>query len=141
MRKITASILITSLFGLISCGGGSTGPCGSDLEVFSVRFAQASYTIAKGTPASINSNITPESCRGSMQFEISNGTISGEPSSNSSIYLPPGMTLSNGNITGTPTTSGTYTFALYISGVKGYKDFKGGISNPHSAGTTIKVSP
>jgi hypothetical protein len=123
MRFITFALLsITAL--LSACGGG--GVCGADSQIFEISLVKSSYQGKVGVPLEIQTILRPESCRGSMNIQ----NISGD--------LPPGMNISNGNVTGTPTRSGSYSFRLAIAGVDGY-DTKGNFA---SSGTVfVSISP
>lgn len=123
------SLIPTLLFtwALASCGGGSD-PCGAQTQPFGIDFAVKTSTVKLGQVTKLSSTVTPESCRNSMTFMTRNGNI------------PPGMTLVNGDVAGTPTVVGTYSFQVYISAVSGYLPISE-ITAPRSGLITMTVAP
>lgn len=81
-----------------------------------------------GVPAELKSTITPESCRLDITYSVKTGS------------LPPGMSIVDGNIVGTPTQAGTYQFQVYIDAIDGYESVFS-FSAPRSALTTVTVLP
>jgi Putative Ig domain len=135
-NKVRIAIYTALAMMLASCGGGggsSNAPCGSASQAFGISF-DSPYSLKVGVPATIRSSVTPESCRGDMTFALYNFSLSGSGS------LPSGMSLSSGNIVGTPTTPGTFRFAVAITNVKNYQPIYLG-SQPHSATVTVTVTP
>jgi hypothetical protein len=111
MRRINLFITAAGAAFLVSaCGGGSDAPCGASYETFSIFFTPSTQTITSGTPVTVVSTVKPENCRGDMTFS-------------SASTLPPGMSLSNGNITGTPTKTGTFSIYVQIDSVNNYGSF------------------
>jgi len=104
-------------------GGGGGGPCGAPNQIFSISFLNSEYYSYVGIPSTVSPIINPVSCINDMSLQLAGGR------------LPPGMSISNGKITGTPTTAGTYQLSLGIAGVAGY-DTLGKIA---SATTTIVI--
>ncbi|HSV52207.1 MAG TPA: putative Ig domain-containing protein [Burkholderiaceae bacterium] len=130
-RFVIGSIALALSVALLGgCGGGSDDPCGEKMQFFAIAFAAEKHSLKLGKPATIASTVTPESCRGDMSFAVRSGA------------LPPGMTIENGNVTGTPTQSGEFNFQIYISGVEGYQT--GGFSSftaPRSGIVQVTVLP
>jgi hypothetical protein len=119
---------IASIAALTACGGGDSA-CGEKSQSFGIEFAPRAYAFKVGTESTITATITPESCRGDMTIGVASGAI------------PPGMSLVRGNVTGKPTTSGTYTFQASISAVNGYQAFGGSLLNPRSSLISVVVAP
>ncbi|WP_144289932.1 hypothetical protein [Ideonella sp. A 288] len=111
---------------LASCGGGSS--CGAETQSFGITFANSAYSLKVGQAATVNSSITPESCRSSMTVRTLNGS------------LPNGMEFKDGNLVGTPTLAGRFVFQAYISAVDGYQSILT-FTAPRSAQITITVAP
>lgn len=126
---LKAATLTTFVLVLHGCGGGSS-LCGADSQSFTIDFANSSYALVKGTPSTITSTITPESCRSNMTFSSSTLFLNNPP--------PPGMSITNGNLVGTPTTSGTYTYRMGIDSVGGYQSFG---SKPYTRQITVVIAP
>ncbi len=104
IRLVSGLILLSAI---TACGGGG-GPCGQPNQIFSISFLSSEYFGRVGTPLSVSPTINPESCINDMSLQLSGGR------------LPPGMSISNGKITGTPSTAGNYQFSIGIAGVAGY---------------------
>ena len=113
---------------LAACGGGDDSPCGEKSQVFAVEFETKSLSLPTGKPASLQSTVTPESCRADMTFALKDGT------------LPTGMSLNNGNVAGTPTTPGTYKFQVSITAVDGYQNIIA-FAAPRSSQITVTIVP
>jgi len=126
--KVAASALIA--VSLNGCGVGGSSPCGANSQNFTIDFTNSSYTLVKGTPSTITSTVTPESCRSSMQFSSSTLLLNNPP--------PPGMSIVSGNLAGTPTTPGSYTYRMGIDTVDGYQSLS---AKPYSRQITIVVTP
>jgi hypothetical protein len=128
LKQLGSTSLLT--LGLVSCGdGGFFGGCGRENELFQIWFGSNPYTtftgtLKKGSPYEIKATVSPESCRGEMNFSVT-GT------------LPPGMKLDQGNVVGTPSTTGSYTFQVAIVSVDGYKTLSG---TPKSNGVILNVT-
>jgi hypothetical protein len=124
---------ILAVLGLVACtsgcgDGGFFGGCGRDNEVFQIWFGSNPYVVATGTAkrgvaSEFKATVSPESCRGEMNFGVT-GT------------LPPGMRIDQGNVVGTPSTAGTYTFQVLIVSVDGYKTLT---DTPRSNGVILTV--
>lgn len=96
--------------GLLSaCGGGGEELCAASNQSFSIDFEESQYSLAAGTESTITSKIFPESCRADMAVGVRTGAV------------PPGMSIVNGNLQGTPSEGGEFTVQLTITGVKGYQ--------------------
>lgn len=111
---------------LAGCGGGGDDTCAGKTAFVSLRFDPSDVTLHIGKPATIASKFEPESCRGDASFSVKSGA------------LPEGMKLVNGNVEGTPTTQGQYSFRISVDFVRGYKDFS---SQPNSNVVNVKVAP
>lgn len=107
--KCSASILLASLL-LNGCGGLGL-PCAGISEYFSISFDPSTQYLQRNVNATIVSTVTPSKCKSDMSFSVRTGTI------------PPGMYLSNGNISGTPTKAGTYGVSIQIDKVDNYGSF------------------
>jgi len=113
IRSIAFGLCVTTLVG---CGGGDSifaTRCGGENILPQIWYGPSPFvgysaTLKRGVQTSVNATVTPESCRGEMDFQVT-GT------------LPPGMTLDQGNVKGTPTVAGTYGFTVSIIGVDGYE--------------------
>ena len=119
IRLVSSLILLSAI---AACGGG--GPCGEPNQIFSISFLNSQYFGSVGTPLTVSPTINPASCINDMSLQLSGGR------------LPPGMSISNGKITGTPTTAGNYQFSIGIAGVAGYDTG----TRFASATTTIVIS-
>jgi hypothetical protein len=120
IKLVSGLILLSAIAG---CGGGG-GPCGEPNQIFSISFRNSEYFGRVGTALTVSPTINPESCINDMSLQLAGGR------------LPPGMSISNGKITGTPTTAGNYQFSIGIAGVAGYDTG----SRFASATTTIVIS-
>lgn len=120
-QNLTVALLSTLL---TACGGGD--PCGAQTQFFGYLFKQTTVTLKVGTPATIASEFSPESCRGDASFSLRSGNI------------PPGMALDNGNVIGTPTTAGDHKFRIGVDGVDGYSISGTGLI---ASTVTVKVTP
>ena len=129
MKWVLNLVCAASAAILVACGGGSNSICGDQVQGFSIDFTNYTYLLSKGTPSTISTVITPESCRSSMHFSSSTSVLNNPP--------PPGMSISNGNLTGTPTTAGSYTYRIGIDSVDGYQSLS---SKPYSRMITITVN-
>ncbi len=121
-NHVMAAVLFSALTG---CGGGDE-PCGEKSQTFSLSFPQSLASLHVGVPATVSSEFKPESCRGDASFALRSGA------------LPPGMTLTNGNVSGTPTAMGEYKFQLSVDGVHGYQFL---LATLVSNTVTVKVTP
>ena len=96
--------------GLMSaCGGGGEELCAASNQSFSIDFEESSYSLAAGADSTITSKIFPESCRADMTVGVRTGAV------------PPGLSIVNGNLQGTPSEAGEFKVQLTITGVKGYQ--------------------
>lgn len=128
-KKVSLALGALATITLASCGGGGEGDlCGEKSQTFAVNFDAKAYTLKVGQAASVHSSVTPESCRSDISFSVENGS------------LPPGMSIANGDIVGTPTTAGTYKFQIYIVGIHGYQEVVKFIA-PRSGQIALTVSP
>ena len=123
IRHISALLCAVTIVSIAGCGGGA---CGDKSQSFGVSFAVQALTLPTGKPASLQSVITPESCRSSMKFSVFSG------------QLPVGMELDNGNVVGTPTVAGAYRFQVSITNVDGYEPIS---IPPRSSQITVNVVP
>lgn len=122
--KIVKILLLLSISILMAgCGGG--GACGSESQIFSISFPYTNYSGRVGIPFKIIPTVNPESCRGSMNIQIGSGS------------MPPGLSISSGEITGTPSRAGSYTLNLGIAGVSGYEKLSNAASSNY---ITITIS-
>ncbi len=126
-KLLTASSAIAVAIALTACGGGDN-PCGSKSQAFSVGFDLRAFDIKIGVPVEIKSTTSPESCRQDITYSVKNGS------------LPPGMSLINGNVVGTPTLAGTFQFQVFIDAISGYEAVSS-FSPPRSALITVTVMP
>ena len=124
MKIVKILLLITISILMAGCGGGG-GVCGSEFQIFSISFPYTNYSGRVGIPFKIIPTVNPESCRGSMNIQIGSGS------------MPPGLSISSGEITGTPSRAGSYTFNLGIAVVDGYEKFS---NYPSSNFITITIS-
>ncbi len=95
------------LSAIAACGGGG-GPCGEPNQIFSISFRNSEYFGRVGTPLTVSPTINPASCISEMSLQLAGGR------------LPPGMSISKGTITGTPSAAGDYQFSIGIAAVDGY---------------------
>ena len=123
IRHFSVVLCVTAVVSLAGCGGGA---CGEKSQSFGVSFAVQSLTLPTGKPTSLQSVVTPESCRSSMKFSVFSG------------QLPVGMELDNGNVVGTPTVAGAYRFQVSITNVDGYEPIS---IPPRSSQITVNVVP
>ena len=126
IRHVSALLSAAAMVSIAGCGGG--GACGEKSQSFGVAFAAQTFTLPTGKPASLQSTITPESCRSSMKFTVFSG------------QLPPGMEIDNGNVVGTPNVSGAYRFQISIASVDGYQSIIS-FSPPRSGTVAVNVVP
>jgi hypothetical protein len=126
MRPTTLFSLLV-IASLSACGGGDN-LCGEKSQLFAIDFETKLVSLPTGKTASLQSTVTPESCRSDMTFSVRDGA------------LPTGMSLSNGNVAGIPTTVGTYKFQISITAVEGY-DRIIPFNAPRSSQITVTVSP
>lgn len=127
MRRLFLTLSLAATLVLSGCGGGGSS-CGAEKQMFEITFASKSYTLKLNEPAKIASLISPESCR----FAITLDTING--------HLPQGLSFSNGDITGTPTSLGTSSFNVYMASIDGYEKPIPMVA-PRSGTITITVVP
>lgn len=115
MRRSKLLIIYVSIIiGLYSCSDGGedlfgVGLCSSENPLFTVSYLPP-LSLKKGSYYEIRGSVFPERCRKDMIFSTSGS-------------LPPGLKLDQGNIVGTPTTLGSYTLQVEITGVAGYIRF------------------
>lgn len=82
--------------------------CVADSESIKIDFETRTLGLLLGEERTVHSTVTPERCRNAVRLSVQSGS------------LPPGMHLaSDGHISGTPTTEGTYRFKLTVGGVGG----------------------
>jgi len=125
---LTSLLYLTTIVSLAACGGGGDNPCGEKSQVFAIAFEAKSVSLPIGKSASLQSTVTPESCRSAMKFSVQGGA------------LPTGMSLNDGNVAGTPTTAGIYKFQIAITAVDGYQSITFA-NTPRSSQITVLVSP
>lgn len=131
MKILTTSFTVVAM--LVACGSGQSNTCGAKAEYFYIDFNLSNYSAKIGVPYKIVSTVRPESCRNDASFSVKSGS------------LPLGMELDNGNIVGTPTTAGIYSFEIYLFAVKNYEDLSytnrsGSFAGPYSRKVTVVVS-
>ena len=88
IRHLSALLCAAAIVSIAGCGGGGGGNdsgCGEKSQSFAIEFEIKSFTLPIGKPATLQSVLTPESCRSSMKLNLSSGDF------------PTGMTLDNGN--------------------------------------------
>lgn len=91
-----------------------------DLNAFKIDFETRTLGLLVGEERTVHSTVTPERCRDAIRLTVRSGA------------LPPGMHItSDGHVSGTPTTEGTFRFELAVDGVGG---------QPIRAGTRVPVS-
>ena len=130
IRHLSALLCAAAIVSIAGCGGGggNDSGCGEKSQSFAIEFEIKSFTLPIGKPATLQSVLTPESCRSSMKLNLSSGDF------------PTGMTLDNGNVVGTPTKAGTYKFQVGITSVDGYQPFIT-LFPPRSSQVTVNVVP
>ena len=109
-----------------ACGGG--GVCGEKSQTFRISIDPKVFNLKIGVPAELKSTVMPESCRFDITYSVKTGS------------LPPGMTLIDGNVAGTPTQAGTYQFQVFIDAISGYESVSS-FTAPRSALITVTVPP
>ena len=108
-------------------------PCGAKNQTFGINFEKTAYTAKVGEELKVETQLIPETCRVDASFSVKSGE------------LPPGTSIVDGHIFGTPTTAGVYEFQIYLTAVKNYEDLKlyiesGLIEGPFSNKIKITVS-
>jgi hypothetical protein len=106
------AIFLASICFLTACGSDFGTPCGAKSQVFGINFEKTAYSGKVGEELKIETKLIPETCRADMTFSIKTGD------------LPPGMSIVEGNIFGTPTEAGVFEFQIYITSVLNYGDLK-----------------
>lgn len=105
-------LILVSAFFLAACGSDFGTPCGAKNQVFGINFEKTAYSGKVGEELKIETKLIPETCRVDMSFSMKTGD------------LPPGMSIVDGNIFGTPIEAGEFEFQIYITAVKNYGDLK-----------------
>ena len=128
-KLFPASLAIATAMALAACGGGEH-TCGDKSQSFGVSFEAQSFNIKLGQATELKSIVTPESCRFDITFSQQGG-------------LPTGMAFVNGNVVGTPTAAGVYTFQIFINAISGYQPVISltGSSGIRSGLITVTVPP
>lgn len=121
LRLSTRTSLMVGCLLLSACGW--LEPCANKDQAFDLffgtdRYSTAIYNLALGEPIELRSSITPEACRADMSIAAVGG------------MLPPGLSIQEGNIRGTPVQEGEWRFALSISKVDGFTQRFAVTSNP-----------
>ena len=124
MKFYKLALAILSIV-LVSCGGGDAEQCDAPKQLFSIAFPSANYSGKVGVAFSLMPSVNPETCRSKMTIQVAGGS------------MPPGLKISSGQISGTPTSSGTYTLWLGIVAVEGYEEFS---EAPVSRSATITIT-
>ena len=125
-RIFSASFAIAAAMAISACGGG--GVCGEKSQTFRISIDPKVFNLKIGVPAELKSTVMPESCRFDITYSVKTGS------------LPPGMTLIDGNVAGTPTQAGTYQFQVFIDAISGYESVSS-FTAPRSALITVTVPP
>jgi hypothetical protein len=106
------ALILASICFLAACGSDFGTPCGAKSQVFGINFEKMAYSGKVGEELKIETKLIPETCRADMTFSVKTGD------------LPPGMSIVEGNIFGTPTEAGVFEFQIYITSVLNYGDLK-----------------
>ena len=106
------ALILASICFLAACGSDFGTPCGAKSQVFGINFEKTAYSGKVGEELKIETKLIPETCRADMTFSVKTGD------------LPPGMSIVEGNIFGTPTEAGVFEFQIYITSVLNYGDLK-----------------
>jgi hypothetical protein len=112
LRILRYALVLASVCFIAACGSDFGTPCGAKSQVFGINFEKTAYSGKVGEELKIETKLIPETCRADMTFSIKTGD------------LPPGMSIVEGNIFGTPTEAGVFEFQLYITSVLNYGDLK-----------------
>jgi hypothetical protein len=111
-RILRYALILASACFIAACGSDFGTPCGAKSQVFGINFEKTAYSGKVGEELKIETKLIPETCRADMTFSIKTGD------------LPPGMSIVEGNIFGTPTEAGVFEFQIYITSVLNYGDLK-----------------
>jgi hypothetical protein len=105
-------LILVSACLVAACGSDFGTPCGAKSQTFGINFEKTAYSGTVGEELKIETKLIPETCRADMTFSIKTGD------------LPPGMSMVDGNLFGTPAEAGVFEFQIYITAVKNYGDLK-----------------
>lgn len=99
--------MVASLAAFAVCDAGEQA-CIADSKSIKVDFETRTLGVLVGEERTVHSTVTPEHCRAAVRLSVQGGS------------LPPGMHLtSDGHVSGTPLTEGTYRFRLAADSVRG----------------------
>jgi hypothetical protein len=108
-RPLLALVCVAVSIAALAAWGPGDNSCAADSKPIKIDFETRTLGLLLGEERTVHSTVTPERCRNAIRLSVQSGA------------LPPGMHLaSDGHISGTPTTEGTYRFKLAIGSVRGH---------------------